>query len=155
MDQKRLTHDEFNAYIGLKGVQAVLRSDTVRPALQERLRGIKYGPRDMGLAAGALDRVLDALYETVPDKQRKTLDNNLEMSELYVGVRTTRRFDKKDYGMVLSWNQLEALCSAAREKCLLCTLDPQSQRRCPLAKLLDELPGEKNENARGCGYFGF
>lgn len=154
MEQKRLTHDEYTAFISLKEVQAVLRSPIVLPVLKDRLKGIKYGARDAALTVRTLDRLADALQETVPGKQSDTLDRNLAQTELYVGVRTTRKFDKTNYGMILSWDQLEALGTAAREKCLMCTLNTQEQRQCPLAKLLDGLPGERNENARGCGYFG-
>ena len=153
-DKKRLSHDEYDALMYLKTVQAVLHSDKVRPVLGERLKGIKYGPRDIGHAVRNLDRLADALYDTVPREQTRTLDHNMAMSLIYIGVRTTRRVDRTDYGMVLSWEQLRILSDAAREKCVMCTLDAQEQRRCPLAKLLDELPGEKNENARGCGYYG-
>lgn len=154
MDKKRLSHDEYNAFVSLKAVQAVLRSPIVLPVLKERLKGIKFGARDAALTVRTLDRLADALQDTVPDKQSDTLDRNLAQTELYTGVRTTRKFDKTHYGMVLSWNQIDALRTAAREKCVMCTLDAHEQRRCPLAKLLDELPGEKNENARGCGYYG-
>lgn len=153
-EKQRLTHDEYDAFVSLKGAQAVLRSPTVLPRLKDRLKGIKYGSRDAALVVRTLDRLVDALQDTVPDKQSDTLERNLAQSELYVGVRTTRKFDKSDYGMVLSWDQLNALREAAREKCVMCTLDTQEQRKCPLAKLLDALPGERNENARGCGYYG-
>lgn len=154
MEKQRLTHDEYDAFVSLKGAQAVLRSPVVLPRLKDRLKGIKYGSRDAALAARTLDRLVDRMHDTVPDKQAATLDRNLEMSELYVGVRTTRRFDKTEYGMILSWNQINLLREAAREKCVTCSLDITDQRRCPLKKLLDELPGERDENARGCGYYG-
>ena len=153
-EKQRLTHDEYDAFISLKGAQAVLRSATVLPVLKDRLKGITYGPRDAALVVRPLDRLVDALQDTVPDKQSDTLERNLNQTELYVGVRTTRKFDKSDYGMVLSWDQLNALREAAREKCVMCSRDTQAQRSCPLAKLLDALPGERNENARGCGYYG-
>lgn len=155
VEKRRLTHDEYDAYVSLKGAQAVLRSPVVLPRLRGRIKGIKYGPRDEALVVRTLDRLLDAMWDTIPDKQADTLDRNLEMSELYVGVRTTRKFDKSEYGMVLSWNQINLLRDAAREKCLTCSRDITDQRRCPLKKLLDELPGERDENARGCGYYGF
>lgn len=153
-EKQRLTHDEYDALMYVKTVQAVLRSDRVQPVLKDRLKGIKYGPRDMGSAVKVLDRLSDALFDTVPLEQVKTLDNNMNKACIHIGVRSTRKFDKSDYGMVLSWDQLNALREAAQEKCVMCSRDVQAQRSCPLAKLLDALPGERNENARGCGYYG-
>ena len=154
MEQKRLTHDEYDAMVALKSAQAVFKKSRVWDDLQERLRGTRYGARDKGLVLSALNRLLESLYDTIPEKQLDNLFHNLSVSGLYVGVRVTDK-SMSDYGQVLSFNQINALHSAAKEKCLLCTLNPQEQRQCPLAKIFDELPGKKDEHSRGCGYFGF
>ena len=107
------------------------------------------------MITNGLGRIVKALYNDVPYEQLKTLSNNLHMSELHVGVKTHNKYSQKDYGMILSWEQLHELSMAAAEKCTVCNLNPQEQRKCPLAKVLDELPGNKNEHSNGCGYFVF
>ena len=154
-DRKRLTHDEYDALIGLEAVHAVLKSAKTWPVLKDRLSKIKWGARDSAMITNGLGRIVKALYNDVPYEQLKTLSNNLHMSELNVGVKTTNKYSQKEYGMVLSWDQLHELSMAAAEKCTVCNLNPQEQRKCPLAKVLDELPGNKNEHSNGCGYFVF
>jgi hypothetical protein len=56
--------------------------------------------------------------------------------------------------MWVSWDAINGLIEAGREKCITCTLTPQEQRQCKLAKALDEMPAEKDETAAGCGYYG-
>lgn len=154
-ERKRLTHDEYDALIGLETVHAVLKSAKTWPALKDRLSKIKYGARDSAMITNGLGRIVKALYNDVPYEQLKTLSNNLHMSELHVGVKTTNKYSQKDYGMILSWEQLDELGRAAMEKCITCSLDSQQQRQCPLAKVLDQLPVHKDDSAKGCGYFGF
>ena len=153
-ERKRLSHDEWDAIIGLEAVHSVLESAKTWPALTDRLKGVKYGARDSKMLTNALGRIMRDIYNDVPYEQLKSLSNNLKMSELHVGVKTARKHSQQDYGMVLSWDQLNILGSAAIEKCVLCDKNIQEQRKCPLAKILDELPGIKAENTNGCGYYG-
>lgn len=152
-DRKRLSSDEWDAVLALEAVHSVLISAKTWPVLQKRLKAIKYGARDASMLTNALGRILRALYDDVPYEQLRSLSNNLKMSELHVGIKTAKKSSQKDYGMVMSWEQLDELARASSEKCLVCDLSPQEQKKCPLAKVLDELPGVKNENSKGCGYF--
>ena len=152
-NRKRLTHDEWDAVLALEAVHNVLKSKNAWPRLEKRLKGVKYGARDSAMATKAIGRILRDLYDDVPYEQLRSLSNNLAMSELHVGIKTTRNHSQTDYGMILSWEQLNTLGTAALEKCVMCTLSPQEQRKCPLAKILKELPGERNENSNGCGYY--
>lgn len=153
-DRKRLSHDEWDAVMGLEAAHSVLVSKNTMPVLQKRIKSIKYGARDAAMLTSALGRILREMYENVPYEQLKSLSNNMKMSELHVGVKTASKHSQRDYGMILSWEQLNTLGSAALEKCVTCNLNPHEQRQCPLKKVLDELPGEKNEHTNGCGYFG-
>lgn len=153
-DRKRLSHEEWDAVIGLEAVHSVLVSKNTMPVLQKRIKEIKYGARDAAMLTNALGRLLKALYNNVPYEQLKSLSNNLAMSELHVGIKTTRKHSMTDYGMLISWEQLEVLGTAAMEKCVVCNLSTQEQRQCPLKKILDEMPGAKYEHGKGCGYYG-
>ena len=154
-DRKRINHDEYDALVALECVHAALTSPKTFPVLEDRLRGVKYGARDAGTIKSALGRLLNGLYAGVPYEQLNTLSHNIKMSAMHIGVhlKGRRDADQQDYGMILSWEQLGELGRAAMEKCVTCSLDPQQQRQCPLARVLDQLPGSKNERSNGCGYF--
>ena len=153
-DRKRISRDEYDALISLEAVHAVLESPKVKPILAERFKGVKWASRDYGMISKALGRVLAGTYNTVPYEQLNNLSHNIKMTAVHVGVHIKSRSDESNFGMVLSWNQIAELMKAASEKCLVCDLNPQEQRKCPLKKVLDELPGEKNENTNGCGWYG-
>lgn len=152
-DRKRINHDEYDAFIALECACSLLESKKTRPVLAERLKGVQYGSRDMGAASAALRRALKNLYNTVPYEQLKHLSNNVHAAAVRVGVFVNGA-KKNDHGMILTFEQIAELMKAASEKCLICDKDPQEQRKCPLAKVLNELPGEKNENSNGCGWYG-
>ena len=153
-DRKKLTSEEYDAMLALEAAHAVLKSKGTWPALEQRVKAVKYGKRDQALINNALRRLMTAMYNDVPFEQLKTLSNNLKLSELRVGVKTVQKHSQRDYGIILSWEQYNTLGAAAMEKCVVCTLNPQEQRKCPLKKVLDELPERKNNNSNGCGYFG-
>lgn len=156
-ERKRINYAEYDALIALEAVHAALMSPKTFPALQDRLRGFKYGARDAGAIKSALRRLLNGLYAGVPYEQLSTLSHNIKMSAMHIGVQIKGRrdTDQNNYGMILSWEQLDELGRAAMEKCITCSLDTQQQRQCPLAKVLDQLPAHKDDSAKGCGYFGF
>lgn len=153
-DRKRISHEEYDAFIALEAVHAVLESPKTWPILAERLKGVKYGARDASMLTKALGRVVSGLYNTVPYEQLAHLSRNIKCAGVHVGVHIKGRTQEKEYGMCLSWEQIGILMGATKEKCLVCTLDPQEQRKCPLAKILDEFPGNKHEHGKGCGYYG-
>lgn len=150
-ERRRISHDELDALIALECASTLMESKKTRPVLADRLKEVKYGARDMGMAATGLASVLRRMYDTVPYEQLKHLRNQIAHKGVRVGVFATRA-EKNDCGMVLTWEQLETFAEAAREKCLACSLDPQQQKSCKLAKLFDEMPGTKDKYSKGCGY---
>lgn len=92
----------------------------------------------------------------MPEEQRASVQRNINglKYSLHV-VRVNGGNTSKEDGIYLSWHALEAITEATKDRCLMCTKDIQEQRKCPLAKALDETPVKKaDENARGCRYFG-
>lgn len=153
-DRKRISRDEYDALTSLEAVHAVLESKKVQPVLAERFKSVRYAARDYAMLTSALGRLLRNVYNTVPYEQLKNLSHNIKLTAVHVGVHIKGRTQDSEYGMCLSWNQISELMKAASETCLVCDLDPQEQRKCPLAKVLNELPGRKNENSTGCGWYG-
>lgn len=98
-DRKRISHDEYDAFIALEAVHAVLESPRTWPVLAERLKGVKYGARDKSMLTNALGRVLKDLYNTVPYEQLAHLSRNIKMSGVNVGVHINGRSKESEYGM--------------------------------------------------------
>lgn len=116
---------------------------------------IQYGRRDLALASKLVDRVFVRMLETVPQEQGPTLIHNSDNATYSIGVRRYDRIrNDKDFGTWISWETLGILLDSVKEKCLLCDLNPQEQRQCPVAKALDTLAVDKSTEDIGCGRWG-
>lgn len=112
-----------------------------RVQLDERLAGVKYGKRDLGMARSALVRVLEHIFETVPLEQLKSIRRQLQLIEFSTGVKGAGVTQAdKTYGRFLTFEQIGALVDACRDTCMLCDKLPGTLKRCKLRKALDALP---------------
>ena len=153
MERRRIRGSEAESFKQLHVASDIL--DGLRRDLHERAGLVKWGRRDLAAASALLNKVFAAMLETVPLPQLETMARNLKTTCFWTGTRRPgEHADKTDFGMWLSWDTINGLIEAGREKCLTCTLDPQEQRQCPLARALDTMPAEKDETAMGCGYYG-
>lgn len=149
---RRLKGDESEAIKRIMIAVSVLSSG--KETLWERLKLIKNGRRDYAMSAKKIEALFGDLLDTVPTEQLLTMRRNLASLGYTIGVRRPGASNDRDYGAWLSWEALNALFEAAREKCIVCDLPNDKQRQCPLAKVLDGFPSGKSETAKGCGYFG-
>ena len=150
---RRIRGTEAEAFKRMHVASDIL--DGLRRDLHERAGLVKWGRRDLAAASALLNRVFAAMLETVPLPQLETMSRNLRSACFWVGVKLPgERENKDEFGMTLSWDAINNLIEAGREKCLTCALNPQEQRQCPLAKALDTMPAEKNETTTGCGWYG-
>lgn len=153
MERRRIRGSEAESFKQLHVASDIL--DGLRRDLNERAGMVKWGRRDLAAASTLLNKVFEAMLETVPLSQLETMSRNLKSACFWTGTRRPgERENKTDFGMWVSWDTINGLIEASRDRCLTCALNPQEQRKCPLAKALDELPVEKDETARGCGWFG-
>ena len=153
MERRRIRGSEAEAFKRLHVASDIL--DGLRKDFHERAGLVKWGRRDLAAASALLNKVFTAMLETVPLSQLETMSRNLRSACFWTGTRRPgERENKTDFGMWLSWDTINGLIEAGREKCVTCTLDPQEQRQCELAKALDTMPAEKDETATGCGYYG-
>ena len=152
-DRKRINAHERDAIMRLFVAEGLLNDATP----DERLRGIQYGLRDYRAAQSALSRTVERLLDTVPLEQLKQLQRNLKAAGYTIGVKRPGALthDDKNFGLWIPWRDISELLSAAREKCLTCTLDKQQRRSCPLAKVLDNsVPNDAPDTDDDCRYFG-
>lgn len=129
--------------------------DGLKVTLHERLGMVQYGRRDMALAAAMANRAFTGMLGTVPLSQLQTMQRNVRHAVYAVGTKRPGGItNEADWGIWVSWDTLNMLIESAKEKCLVCDLPVDKQRQCPLAKALETLPAEKDENAPGCGWYG-
>lgn len=152
MDTKRIRGTESEGFKRLHVASDLL--DGLKETFRERAGMVKNGRRDLATAFTLVNKVFMAMLETVPIEQLVTMQRNIASASYAVGVRRPGTTNDKEYGMWVSWETINQLLEAARDRCLTCDLDTQGQRQCALAKALDTLPTEKDEGASGCGWFG-
>ena len=149
MDPKRLNAAEQVALYNLEA--AIKAIELAKPLAQKRMnmpgaKAMFYG------AEGSLKKLLDKIKGTMPDEQRVAFAMNARTLKYWFKIAPPmRRFD--DDGCWISLEGVDAILDAAREKCLVCTMNVQEQRKCPLAKAMNQVPVRNmDENAVGCGY---
>lgn len=138
--------------VALYNLEAAIKAiELAKPLAQKRLN--MPGAKAMFFGAeGSMKKLLDKIKETMPDEQRTAFAMNARTLKYWFKIAPPmRRFD--DDGCWISLEGVDAILDAAREKCLVCTLDVQEQRKCPLAKAMNQVPVKNmDENAIGCGY---
>lgn len=123
--------------------------------LGERLRGIKYGKRDLGLIRAKIRKIHESVMQTMPEEQHRSYIRTLAMTTYQLGVRGPAGGGKRvdGYGLALEFWVVGALVDACKEKCLVCGLDTEGQRKCELRKALDVIGNDIEDKAGGgCPY---
>lgn len=151
-DRKRLCANERAALLHLC---AALQAITAASDLDARVASIKGAKAMVNGAKGMLGKVLDMIFDTMPLEQLVSFRRNLKGLRYSLNVQNVAGKDYKNDGCWLSLDALDELCGATKEHCLVCVKSIEEQRRCPLAKALDELPCiNADVDAHGCRYFG-
>lgn len=150
MEQKRLGSTEINAMLDLFAAQkAMSRAEP----LEKRLRMLPRGWQRFKSVQGQLEKLIALVEVSMPREQMCSLERNVSTLAYCLSVRSPAGKSNADNGRWLSAEAIDEMCEAANEKCLMCTKDVQEQRKCKLAKALDELPMRKvDENHHGCRY---
>ena len=151
-DRKRLRANERLALLHLC---AALEAFVAADGLNGRIASIKGVKAMVNGAKGMLGRALDEIFGTMPVEQLISFKRQLKGLRYSISVQNVGGKNFKDDGFWMSFEALDALCGATKDHCLMCTKDTAEQRKCPLAKALDELPCiNADEEANGCRYFG-
>lgn len=151
-DRKRLNASERDALLHLC---AALQAFTCASGLDKRIASIKGARSMVNGAKGMLGKALAEIYDTMPVEQLVSFRRQLKGLRYSISVQNVGGKDYSNDGVWVSMGALDTLCAAVKDHCLMCTMDTAEQRRCPLAKALDELPCiNADEDAKGCRYFG-
>lgn len=155
MADNERTRLRANEQLALLHLCAALQAFVSAEDLQDRVASIKGCKSMLNGSKGMLGKVVDEILDTMPLEQLLSFRRNLKGLRYSISVQNVGGKDYKNDGRWLSLDALDELCEATRDHCLMCTKDAQEQRKCRLAKALDELPCiNADENAKGCRYFG-
>ena len=152
---RRMTGTERDEIMRLAVVDTIL-SDT-REKLKARAGMVVRGRARLGLAAWAVDSLLEDLMGTIPANQLLSLRNNLRMNAFTIGAkRPGGGRAGNEYGVWISFNELNALLAGCHDHCLMCAIeDAGLQRACPLRKAMDAIVNDVEERTDGkCPYYG-
>lgn len=138
--------------VALCNLEAAIKAmELAKPLTVKRLH-MKGAKAMFNGVIGSLNRLMELLKADMPTEQRLAYTMNARTLKYWFKIAPPmRRFD--DDGCWISLEGVDTILDAAREKCLVCTLDLQQQRKCPLAKAMNQVPVKNmDENASGCGY---
>lgn len=151
---KRMVAAEQAAYLNL--LAAVNLAGKQEPGLAKRISATPGAKRCLHSGLGMLRRFFIDMDRTIPPEQLEHFEKQKQGLRMIVGIKAQMPRDADaEHGRFLSYKQLDVVATAIRECCRMCSVsDPQQQKQCPYAKLLDVLPTTKpDESAPGCGYF--
>ena len=123
-------------------------------ALEKRLKSLPRGWQMLRSVDGQIAKLIEMIANSMPNEQLLAFYRNRKTLTYYVAVKSPAGRPYDNDGRWLSYDSLDTLCEAAQSVCITCMKNPQEQRKCRLAKCLDELPCKNaDENAFGCRYF--
>lgn len=152
MDQKRMSYEEQIAVYAIGAAVKSMEHDAISSeGIERRMKGT----RSLAFYRAGLSLVrkaLVAVLETAPEHQQVQIRKNLRHA---VVTRVTGETGVKTVdGFFVELKDLNVLGACAVQQCIMCNLDKQDQRRCPLQKVMDKIPIPKADydDEDGCPY---
>ena len=118
--------------------------------LRERLKLVPNGWRDWRLVTSTVDRLLTAIYMTIPDEQLISQQHALSHSEVSVKLRSATRLPEWVHIKADDMDMLIGL--AIQSECRICLRTDSEVRRCKLRKVLQCVIPPAVQPRHGCGY---
>lgn len=123
------------------------------PGLMERLKTCPNAWRDYRLLETIADRVLDAIYASLPNKTMARIVAGSNNLELRVAPKSVNR--ARDYIMVEYEDFRHIVKGLADGTCGICLGEQETAKGCPMRKLLAEyLPPDDGQPFGSCPYAG-
>lgn len=151
---RRMAAKEQTAFLNMQAAIRMIK--TQEPNLEHRISGIPGAKRFLHSSIGMLDKLISQLNDTLPQEQIDHFERQKETLKMIVGIKAQMPRDPDaEFGQWLSYKDLDVVTTAIRECCLTCNIsNPQDQKKCMYAKLMEKLPTDKSDEAAvGCGYF--
>lgn len=123
-----------------------------RRDLEERLKTIPGGVEDFENAISTVERLLDAIYDTLPLKTLKHMDRLCKLGQII--IRPKPMVKMPDDVHIVDAEDLKLLINCVVEnKCAMCVEDYAGQKGCKLRKALHHIaPTEEIHRDGRCSY---
>lgn len=105
--------------------------------LEKRLKSIPNGWRDFRCAAAIVQRVLDAVYETVPDKTLLHMQRLAAHGEVLVRVKPMVKPINDDMQIITNDDLKYLINTCMSSECAMCLKNAQEQKKCKLRKAME------------------
>ena len=152
-EKKRLTADEREA---LARISLAIEFLNVEAKFLERRSKAVHGAGYLAAAKGLMERYLKDVYRTVPREQLVVIQRSFKETTVEVGIKcsATRKVSlDKEFGLVIPMYAANKLMEASRDRCLMCGLNTEEQRKCELRKAIDMIPNNiEDREDGGCPY---
>lgn len=120
--------------------------------LEERLRKVPNCWRNYRLAASSIEKVVDAVYSTLPDKTLLHMEGLARHGEVVIRKRPMVPLND-DAQFVLGEDLKVLINTSIAAECALCLRDKQEQKKCKLRRaLMNVAPTEALANDGLCPY---
>jgi len=157
METKRLSASERDAMLRLAAATAIIGTEPDKLAKRLEIADLPYIKRDIGMIRSKIQKILGELTKTIPENQLQSFKKMLHTATYSVGVQNPlKEFNNdKDYYIWLSYATVYELVAGCHNTCLMCDLDKQGRKSCPLRKTLDTIPNDTPDRPDGdCPYYG-
>lgn len=154
---KRMTATEREA-LGTLSVADQIVTNAIKMFRDDRYRIVPGMKRDLRLVESTMERLLKRFLDTIPTEQVKSYVHTLQDTSYTTGVRCRARYGNRnlddEYGMYLTFEQINGLVEACKEKCHYCGYNTEGIRRCKLRKIFDQIPNDApDDDGYGCPYY--
>ena len=141
--QKRIRPDEktdlfrYSGGVNLLNQYAKLGSN-----LENRIRMVPNGWRDLQMIASMSNRLLQRLVFTIPNEQLIPIMKTQKGMVLRVGFAkpSSREQEDKEFGRWVSVYDQYTAIDLAKEHCQMCSLDRNGRRTCRVREMLEGMP---------------
>lgn len=152
MERKRLNAKEQNALMSLCAAYNAIGDAMV---LEDRLKQLPRAWAMIKSCDGQIKKMIEMIAGSMTAEQLRAFYNNRKTLTYYIAVKSPAGRPYDNDGRWLSYAALDTILDAAQDHCITCMKDPQEQRKCKLAKALDELPLKNGDDPAfkvGCRY---
>lgn len=119
-------------------------------AIRERLKGIPNGWRQWRLMTTTISRLLVQLYDIIPMKNLRHMQNLCEYGEVLIRIRPP--VHSPEYALLREDDLKQLMDIAITQECAMCLKEGREIDRCPLRKAMWNIAPPMEEHPYSCEY---
>lgn len=153
MTKDRLNRDEQTGLLNIAAIVSLAKSPAMN-AIRPYVKMLYGGNRDLACIETKAWSIFERLLKVIPQKALLSLQPTIKALQIKIGVPTVGSNYDKEFGMVVSYEDLSAIVEGCQDKCMMCDLPDAKLKDCPLRKAFSHLPtqDEPDPLGGGCGY---